>query len=124
MTAMSMSRTAGQSFFNFAARIFGTFCAMVGAYVIWYIVVGKTGGVFVFLWLWIFCCYYIIVKLPKFTIVGILSIVTSILIIGYELQVRVIGIKIAESNGQPAYPTYELAPYRLAIVTAGIFVAL
>lgn len=31
--------------------------------------------------------------------------------------------KLSESNGQPAYPTYELAPYRLATVAAGLFVA-
>ena len=62
--------------------------------------------------------------MPKFVVVGILSIVTSILIIGYELQVRVLGLTAAESNGQPAYPTYVLAPYRLAAVAGGIFVAL
>jgi hypothetical protein len=39
------------------------------------------------------------------------------------LQVRVIGTQAAESNGQPAYPTYILAPYRLATVVCGIVVA-
>ena len=39
------------------------------------------------------------------------------------MQVRVLGLKIATSNGQPAYPVYILAPYRLATVTAGILVA-
>lgn len=31
--------------------------------------------------------------------------------------------QIAESNGQPAYPLYELAPYRLACVAGGMLVA-
>jgi hypothetical protein len=42
---------------------------------------------------------------------------------GYELQVRVIGLKIATATGQPYYPIYELAPYRLLTVGAGVTVA-
>ena len=49
--------------------------------------------------------------------------VTVILIVGYELQIPVIGLATATSNGQPYYPIYELAPYRLAIVAGGLFVA-
>ncbi len=106
----------------------------------WYIVDGKTGGVLVFLWLGIFISFYPILKvghdfpifpamlnfptqMPKFIIVAILGMITSILIIGYELQVRAIGVKAATSNGQPAYPTYILAPYRLATVAGGVLVA-
>ncbi|KAA8567922.1 hypothetical protein EYC84_008363 [Monilinia fructicola] len=48
---------------------------------------------------------------------------TQVLIIGYELQVRKIGVAIATSQGQPFYPIYELAPYRLACVAGGSFVA-
>ncbi|KAI6870077.1 hypothetical protein KC343_g7546 [Hortaea werneckii] len=123
MVAISMTRTAGQSIWNFVLRIVGTAVAMVGAYVIWYIVVGHTAGVLVFLWLWIACSFYFVVKFPKLIIVAILSLVTAVLIIGYELQVDKIGVQASESNGQPAYPTYELAPYRLATVVGGLFVA-
>ncbi|QIW98053.1 hypothetical protein AMS68_003571 [Peltaster fructicola] len=123
MIAISMSRTAGQSTMNFLLRIGGTTVAMIGAYIIWYIVDGRTAGVIVFLWLWIFCAYYVVFKVPKLIIVGILSIVTAILIIGYELQVQKLGVTASESNGQPAYPTYILAPYRLACVAGGLFVA-
>ena len=124
MVAMSMNRTSGQSIFNFVARVFGTAVAMIGAYIVWYIVDGKTAGVIVFLWLWMTCCFYVVLKMPKFVIVGILSLVTSVLTIGYELQVEVIGTKAATTNGQPAYPVYVLAPYRLATVAGGIFIAL
>ena len=124
MIALSMNRTAGQSIFNFVLRVLGTAIAMVGAYIIWYIVDGKAPGVIVFLWLWIFMAFYIVIKMPKFVVVGILSLVTAVLIIGYELQVQVLGVELAESNGQPAYPTYLLAPYRLATVAGGLFIAL
>lgn len=43
--------------------------------------------------------------------------------IGYELQVRVIGLKQATATGQPFYPLYELAPYRLFAVAGGVIVA-
>jgi hypothetical protein len=49
--------------------------------------------------------------------------VTQVLIVGYELQVRKIGRKAAEISGQPYYPIYLLAPYRLACVTGGSLVA-
>jgi hypothetical protein len=44
-------------------------------------------------------------------------------LVGYELQVRVIGIPRAISTGQPYYPVYELAPYRLLTVGAGSLIA-
>ena len=37
MVAFSMARTSGQSVFNFVLRVFGTFVAMVAAYVVWYV---------------------------------------------------------------------------------------
>lgn len=124
MVAISMSTTAGQSLWNFVLRIGGTLVAMIAAYIIWYIVDGKTPGVIVFLWFWIFLAYYVVLKFPKLAIVGVLGLVTAILIIGYELQVKAIGVEAATANGQPAYPTYELAPYRLATVVGGLFIAL
>ena len=46
MIAISMTRTSGQSVFNFCLRICGTAVAMVASYVMWYIVDGKTGGMY------------------------------------------------------------------------------
>ncbi|KAK3719522.1 hypothetical protein LTR37_004380 [Vermiconidia calcicola] len=123
MVAMSMNRTTGQSFFNFVLRVFGSAIAMVAAYIIWYTVNGHVPGVIVFLWLFMTATFYPILKMPQYIIVAILSLVAAVMIIGYELQVGKIGTEAAETNGQPAYPTYILAPYRLATVAGGIFVA-
>ncbi|KAK5111110.1 hypothetical protein LTR62_005309 [Meristemomyces frigidus] len=123
MVAISMSRTAGQSTFNFALRVLGTAIAMTGSYIIWYIVDGQPAGVIVFLWAWIFGAFYFVIKFPKFLVVALLSLVTAVLIVGYELQVKKIGVQASTSNGQPAYPTYLLAPYRLATVAGGLGIA-
>lgn len=66
---------------------------------------------------------YLFLKFPRFTAVWLVCIVTQVLIIGYEFQVRKIGVAAASASGQPYYPIYELAPYRLACVAGGSFVA-
>ncbi|THX66944.1 hypothetical protein D6D05_10045 [Aureobasidium pullulans] len=123
MVGMSMSPSAGQSLFSFALRLVGTFAAMVTSFIIWYIVDGHTAGVLVFFWFFVAWGFFIVLKFPRFIPVGMIYSVTNTLIIGYELQVRKIGVTVSESNGQAYYPIYELAPYRLATVAAGIFVA-
>jgi hypothetical protein len=123
MISISMNRLAGQSVFNFIVRVLGSFFAMVATYVIYYIVNKHTAGVIVFEFIWIFCCFWIVVKRPRFIVVGIISSVTSVLIIGYELQVDKIGVVLSETNFQLYYPLYELAPYRLACVAGGLLVA-
>lgn len=74
MIPISMTRTAGQSTWSFALRILGTFVAMVASYIIWYIVDGKTAGVIVFLWLWIFLAFYILLKQKTLLVAGIISV--------------------------------------------------
>ncbi|KAG8624855.1 hypothetical protein KVT40_007922 [Elsinoe batatas] len=123
MVTISMSPSAGQSVFSFALRILGTLAAMITSFIIWYIVDGRTAGVLVFFWIFVMWGFYIVLKYPKITPVGMIFSVTNTLIIGYELQTRKIGIQLSESNGQAYYPIYELAPYRLATVCAGIFIA-
>lgn len=120
---LSMSPSAGQSLFSFVLRLIGTFSAMVTSFIIWYIVNGHTAGVLVFFWFFVAWGFYIVLKYPRFIPVGMIYSVTNTLIIGYELQVRKIGVQASETNGQAYYPIYELAPYRLATVSAGIFVA-
>lgn len=48
-----------------------------------------------------------------------IAIVTMNVIVGYELQVRQLGVDLATSNGQPYYPIYLFGPYKLATVAAG-----
>lgn len=123
MISISMSPSAGQSLRNFFLRIFGTFIAMLLSWIAYYIVDGKTAGALVFYFIFLHIGVYIVIKYPQIIPVGMISQVTLTLIIGYELQVRKIGIAIAESNGQAYYPIYILAPIRLATVSGGLFLA-
>lgn len=63
------------------------------------------------------------IKRPTLIPIGLISTITMTLILGYELQVRKIGLVVAESNGQAYHPIYVLAPIRLLTVIAGLFVA-
>lgn len=123
MVTISMTPSAGQSIFSFTLRICGTLSAVVSSYVIWYIVDGHTAGVLVFFWFFASWGFYIVLKYPRIVPVGMIFSVTNTLIIGYELQVKKIGIAVSESNGQAYYPIYILAPYRAAMVAAGLSVA-
>jgi len=77
---------------------------MTCAYIIWYIVDQRTAGAIVFLWLSLFIDFYFLIKFPRFTPAVVITIITQVLIIAYELQVRQIGIAASEATGQPYYP--------------------
>ena len=123
MLAISMTAHAGQSMFQFSLRVVGTFIAMCASLVIWYMCDQKPAAVIPVFYPYLCCGFYVFTKFPKYAIIAILSMVTCVLILGYELQVGQLGIKVATSNGQPYYPIYELAPYRLAAVAGGLLVA-
>ncbi|KAI9671357.1 MAG: hypothetical protein M1831_004266 [Alyxoria varia] len=108
---------------NFLLRVVGSVLAMLASYVIYYIVDGHTPGVIVFLFLWIFSNFYIVLKHPKYAVVGMISAITPVLIIGFELQAQKLGIEATEASGQVYYPPYEFAPYRVAVVAGGLLVA-
>ncbi|KAJ5375976.1 hypothetical protein N7509_012862 [Penicillium cosmopolitanum] len=116
---IGMNPTSGQTMFGFVARIVATVISLVLSLIVWYIVDGKTAGVIVFLYLANVFEYYFYVKVPQYFGPSVISIVTLNVIIGYELQVRKLGIQAAESNGQPYYPIYLFGPYKLAAVAAG-----
>jgi hypothetical protein len=78
--------------------------AMCLSLIIWYIVDGRVPGLIVFLWLSIFISYYFFIKFPRFLPAVLIIVITQVLIIGYELQVIVIGKAAAEQTGQPFYP--------------------
>ncbi|KAI0532929.1 hypothetical protein GGR58DRAFT_141395 [Xylaria digitata] len=121
--AIGMTQTSGQSIFGFLCRVLGTLVAVVMTLITWYIVDEKVPGIFVFLYLFQAFTIYFLLKYPQMIPAIVLCLVTQVLIVGYELQVLKIGIQASESTGQPFYPIYLLAPYRLAIVAAGCLVA-
>ncbi len=103
--------SAGSGIFGFLGRIVGTFVAMCTSIVIWYIVNGHPSGVIVFFFLFTFAEFYVFIKYPKALVITLLSIVTqgiyssfsthsgvanacSVLIVGYELEVRKVGVKV------------------------------
>lgn len=65
-----MVPTAGQSIFSFILRVAGTVVAMVASFIVWYIVDEHIPGNIVFYWLFAACGFYIILKKPRFVIVG------------------------------------------------------
>jgi hypothetical protein len=99
MKAIGMTMTSGQSIFGFIGRVLGTFLAVVFSIVIWYIVDQKTPGVIVMLWLFVFLEMYFFIKFQRFIGIFLVAMVTQILILGYELQVRKIGVKAGEYPG-------------------------
>ncbi|KLU92538.1 hypothetical protein MAPG_11483 [Magnaporthiopsis poae ATCC 64411] len=121
--AMGMTQTSGQSIFGFLCRVGGTIIAMLSSFVIWYMVGEHPAGVIVMMWLFTFVDYYFFLKYPRFVPATMLVIFTQVLIIGYELQVGVIGIRASEALGTIYYPTHLLAPYRVAVVAGGCLVA-
>lgn len=123
MVSIGMTPSAGQSLRTYFLRSLGTLLAMVLSYTAWYIVDGRTAGVLVFFFLFCHGYVWIILKYPAILPIGQIGQVTMVLILGYELQVRKLGIQQSESSGQSYYPIYLLAPIRLATVLAGLFVA-
>jgi len=70
---------------------------MCTSYLIWYIVDGRTPGVVVLLFVFTFLECYFILKFPRFIVIALISMVTQVLIVGYELQVRKFGLQVHES---------------------------
>ncbi|KIW21166.1 hypothetical protein PV08_01746 [Exophiala spinifera] len=123
MVAISMGPTAGAGVQGFLFRIGGTVIAMVVSIAIWYMGDQKPAAIIPLLYIAIVCGFYVVLKKQKYLISGVISIVTLVLIVGYELQDLKIGTKLLTSNGQKYYHIYVLAPYRLATVVIGLTVA-
>jgi hypothetical protein len=123
MVSISMTQTAGSGLYGQFVRIFGTFLAMVLSYIAWYIVDGHTAGVIVFVGISMFLYHYLLVTKSDDPVLPMIGMITIMLIVGYELQVKQVGEAISVSNGQVFHPVYELAPYRLAAVLAGVGIA-
>jgi hypothetical protein len=123
LVSISMAPTTGASVTGFLGRVVGTICAMCTSIILWYTADGKTAGVIPLLWFFVFLGFYFIFKFPQWSVGAILFNVTQLLIVGYELEATKLGSNTITSNGQLYYPIYLLAPYRLATVITGTFVA-
>lgn len=123
MVAISMTQTAGSGIYAQFIRFSGTVVAMVVSYIVWYIVDQHPAGVVVFTGVAMFFYHYLLIKNPADPVFPMIGMVTVNLIVGYELQVQKIGVSQSMSNGQSYHPLYELAPFRLATVAAGVGVA-
>ncbi|KIX08478.1 uncharacterized protein Z518_03134 [Rhinocladiella mackenziei CBS 650.93] len=123
VVAISMGAHAGAGVQGFLARVFGTAVATVASITIWYMADQKPAAVIPLAGILFVCALYVVLKNPKHLITAVISIVTTILILGYELQDNKVGTRTLETNGQQYYSIYLLAPYRLVSVLAGIAVA-
>lgn len=123
MIAIGMNPTSGFAVFTLLGNLTATLVGMVCAIINWYIVDQKTVGVIIFFFFFQMLYFYFAAKHPRFLVAIVAGAITHVLIIGYELQVRVIGKKIATATGQSYLPIYELAPYRLLTVAGGVTVA-
>ncbi|KAL6721682.1 hypothetical protein ACLMJK_000786 [Lecanora helva] len=121
MIAIGMTVSAGDGVFGFFARIGGTVLALVTSLIVWYIVDGHTAGVIVFNFVFMFAEFYFMIY-PRFLIIALVTIVTQALIIGYELEVKKVGQKVATANLQPYYSIAKLSAYRVATVAGGMLV--
>ena len=68
-----------------------------------------------FLWFFIFVAFYFLFKFPRIQNASAVCIITMLLIVGYELQVRSIGKIVATRTGQPYYP-YEIVVLQFLFV--------
>lgn len=123
MTSIGMTPSSGQSLRTFILRVLGTIIAMVLAMIAYYVVNGHPAGVLVFFFVFLHFGNYIVLSRQRLIPVGMISQVTITLIVGYQLQVRKIGIQEATSNGQAYYPLWQLSLIRLATVMGGLFLA-
>ncbi|KAJ5994433.1 hypothetical protein N7451_010157 [Penicillium sp. IBT 35674x] len=123
MIAISMTLTLGSAIYGQSMRLLGTFTAMVLAYIDWFIVDKQPAGVIVFVGLTMFLSHYALIRFSNHPVPPIVQMVTVMLIVGYALQVKKVGVTFSESNGQVYHALYVLSPYRLAAVFGGIGVA-
>ena len=123
MTAVSMNPTSGQSVSSFLAKTVGTVVAMFLSWLVWYIPGnGKTPGVIVLYWAFTAPLYYFPLVKPQYATAAVIGVITTTLIIGYELEASKLGRAAIEDSGQNYLSTLRFGPVRLATVLAGLFV--
>ncbi|ATZ55496.1 hypothetical protein BCIN_12g00890 [Botrytis cinerea B05.10] len=119
ISAIGANMSAGQSGLSDVLRILGSFAALIICYAVWYIPNGHVAGVIVIMWLASFFQMYFLIRWPKYIIGWLVILITEVLSIGYELQVKKIGKVNAESTGIYVFPPYYVAALRVACVLWG-----
>lgn len=135
IAAIGANMSAGQSAVSYYLRILGSFAALIICYAVWYIPNGNVAyvltlplrriwlitdrGVIVVMWFVAFLQMYFLLRWPKYIIGWLVVFITEVLTIGYELQVRKIGVEAAESGGIYVFPPYYVAALRVACVLWG-----
>ncbi|KAL7269567.1 hypothetical protein RUND412_007759 [Rhizina undulata] len=121
--AIGMSPTSGASVAGLLGRVLGTVVAMVLGLINWYIVDGNTAGVIVFMWITIALQFYFVLKFPATIQITLTGLITEIMIIGYEVQVRKLGPVRSAASGQPVLDIDHIGPQRLLLTLAGVVIA-
>ncbi|PWW80177.1 hypothetical protein C7212DRAFT_273804 [Tuber magnatum] len=124
VVAIGMSPTSGASLIGFVGKILATAIATALALLNWYIVDGITAGVISFMWFFIAIQFYLVIKRPTMIQSSLTALVTHIIIICYELQVRKIGDEASTRSGQPILSINEIGPHRLLVTLGGLCVAM
>ena len=82
MIAIGMSPTSGSAVFNMLGNTICTLFGMIGSYINWYMVDGKTAGVIVFFFFFLLFYFYFAAKNPRFLVAIVAGALTHVLIIG------------------------------------------
>jgi hypothetical protein len=76
--------------------------------------------VIVLFWLFTAPFYWVVLKKPQYAVAGVITVITTTLIVAYQLEQRQIGIAAIEKSGQTYLPIITFGPVRLATVLAGL----
>jgi len=82
MIAIGMSPTSGSAVFNMLGNTTCTLFGMIGSFINWYMVDGKTAGVIVFFFFFLMFYFYFAAKFPRFLVAIVAGALTHVLIIG------------------------------------------
>jgi hypothetical protein len=82
MIAIGMSPTSGSAVFNMLGNTTCTLFGMIGSFINWYMVDGKTAGVTVFFFFFLMFYFYFAAKFPRFLVAIVAGALTHVLIIG------------------------------------------
>ncbi|KAL6250321.1 hypothetical protein RBB50_002622 [Rhinocladiella similis] len=123
MTAFAMINSTGHTTFSFAFRILASLIGTAGSYCIWYMADGEPAAVTVLMFLFMAGSFYCFTVNSKYALLALVSAVTPIISVGYELNVHKLGEDYLKTFTTPGFPLYQIAAYRLANVVAGLLAA-